>query len=159
MYKTAKQGWYRVINTDKVIKPIDNRMNSFRINENGVEFNYKSSLELKTLRYCDYNKHVIRYSLEPFSIKYVKPTDGKIHSYFIDFFIEFSNKKKFLVEIKPKSQTVPPKKPKNASEKSIYRYQCALQTFAINQAKWNAAKEFATSKEMSFIVLTDEEIN
>ena len=155
MYETAKQGWYKILNQEKFIKPIDEHMRSFK----DGHVNYKSSLELKAIRYCDYNKHIVKWSLEPFNVKYLKPTDGKVHRYYIDFFIEFSTGDKFLVEVKSKGETVPPKKPKKATDKSIMRYQKAIQTYAVNCAKWEAAKKFAQERGLRFIILSEEELN
>lgn len=154
MYNSYK-GWYQLLNPDKFIKPIDEHMQSYK---DGC-VNYKSRLELKSIKYADFNKHIVSWSLEPFNIKYIKPTDGKVHRYFIDLFLEFSTGDKFLVEIKPKSETVPPKKPSKNTQKAALNYQLALQTYAINQAKWKAAKEFAALNKMKFIILTDEELN
>lgn len=158
MHKNTKRGWYTVINTGKVMKPIDQHMGSFRINEDKIQLEYKSSLELKAIKYCDFNKHIVKYAVEPFAIKYVKPSDGKVHRYYIDLFIEFSTSDKFLVEIKPKSETIPPKKPSKNTNKSVANYQRSLLTFAINQAKWKAAEEFAKLNKMRFIILTEEEL-
>lgn len=155
MYETAKQGWYKILNQEKFIKPIDEHMKSFK----DGHVNYKSSLELKAIRYCDYNKHIVKWSLEPFNIRYLKPTDGKVHRYYIDFFIEFSTGDKFLVEVKSKGETVPPKKPKKATDKSIMRYQKAIQTYAVNCAKWEAAKKFAQERGLRFVILSEEELN
>lgn len=160
-YKGAKQGWYRVLNANKFITQVKESktvMKSTRINEGYLEINYKSGLELKALKYCDMNKYVKKFSLEPFPIQYLKPTDGKIHRYFVDFFIEFENNQKFLVEIKPFNETIEPRKPSKKSEKAILNYQKALQTFAINTAKWNAAKAFCQEKGIKFIVLTEKEL-
>jgi hypothetical protein len=154
MYETAKQGWYKILNQEKFIKPIDEHMKSFK----DGHVNYKSSLELKAIRYCDYNKHIVKWSLEPFNVKYLKPTDGKVHRYYIDFFIEFSTGDKFLVEVKSKGETVPPKKPKKATDKSIMRYQKAIQTYAINCVKWEAAKKFAQERGLRFIILTEDHL-
>lgn len=154
MYNSYK-GWYQLLNPNKFIKPIDEYMQSYK----DGHVNFKSRLELKAIKYADFNKHIISWSIEPFNIKYVKPTDGKIHRYFIDLFLEFSSGDKFLVEIKPKSETLPPKKPTKNTQKASMNYQLALQTYAINQAKWKAAEEFAALNKMKFIILTDEELN
>jgi|FLOH01.1.fsa_nt_gi hypothetical protein len=150
-----KEGWYTLQNPEKFLKPIDEHMQS----HNNGKVNYKSGLELKGIRYCDWNKHIIKWSLEPFNIKYVKPTDGKIHRYYIDLFIEFSTGDKFLVEIKSSGETKPPKKPQKKTQKSLINYQKALQTYAINQAKWKAAKLFAEKNNLKFIILTENELN
>jgi hypothetical protein len=49
MYKNVKQGWYELLNPKKFIKPIDEHMKSFK----DGKVNYKSSLELNGIRYCD----------------------------------------------------------------------------------------------------------
>lgn len=154
-YKSYK-GWYKLLNVDRFIPPADKHMKSF--NESTVSVEYKSSLELNAFRYADYNKNIVRWSVEPFAIKYLKPTDGKIHRYYIDMFLEFKSGDKFLVEVKSKGETVPPKKPSRKTDKAIRNYQRAMQTYLVNQAKWSAAEEFAKLNNMRFIILTEEEL-
>ena len=153
MYNSLK-GWYKLLNPEKFVAPIDEHMKSYK--DGAV--NFKSRLELRAIKYADFNKHIVKWSLEPFHIKYVKPTDGQIHRYFIDLFIEFSSGDKFIVEVKSKGETIPPKPPKNNNQKALVNYQRALQTYAINEAKWNAAKEFAAKQKMRFIILTEDEL-
>lgn len=160
-YKGAKQGWYRVLNAEKFISQVQeskNVMKSTRINEGFLEIEYKSGLERTAFRYCDMNKHVKNFSIEPFAIRYLKPTTGRIHRYFVDLFIEFQNGQKFLVEIKPYSETVEPKKPSKKTQKAILNYQKALQTFAVNSAKWEACRQFCSEKGLKFIILTEREL-
>jgi len=151
------KGWYKLLNPKKFIAPIDAHMGSF--NESEFSVNYKSKLELRAFRYADFNIHVSKWSVEPWAIKYIKPTDGKIHRYYIDLFLEFKTGEKFIVEVKPKSETLPPKKPRKITEKNSVRYQKALMTYAVNSAKWKAAKEFAAKNNLKFIILTDEVLN
>ena len=161
MYNSAKQGWYKVLNVKKFIMQTNESksvMNSVRINEGNLEINFKSSLELKAIKYFDINKFVNKWSIEPFAVKYHKPTTGKFHRYFVDFFVEFENNQKFLVEIKSSGETIEPKKPSKKTQKAILNYQKALQTYIVNQAKWKAATEFAESNNMRFIVLTEKEL-
>ncbi len=161
MYKSAKQGWYKLLNQDKLILPTlesQSVMKSFKVQDERYLINYKSSLELACLRYCDYNKHIVKFSLEPFAIQYLKPTDGKMHRYFVDFYIEFSTGDRFLVEIKSSGETVAPNIPKKKTQKAVFNYNNALQTFAVNTAKWDAAKKFAVQQKMKFIILTENEL-
>ena len=161
VYKSAKQGWYRVLNSSKFINQMQeskNVMKSTRKVEGFLEINYKSGLELKCIRYCDMNIHIKKFSLEPFAVKYLSPKDGKIHRYFIDFFIEFSNGQKFLVEVKSSGETREPRKPGKKTEKALLNYQKALQTFAVNSAKWVAAQAFCKEKGLTFIILTENEL-
>lgn len=156
MYRNTKKGWYKLLNPEKFIPPADKHMQSFNESEGAVE--YKSSLELNAMRYCDFNKHISKWSVEPFAIKYVKPTDGKVHRYYIDLFIEFSSGDKFIVEIKPKSETKPPRKPSKQTQKAMMNYQKAVMTYAVNSAKWNAAKKFAKENNLRFLILTEDEL-
>lgn len=153
-YGNAKQGWYKIINIDKFIKPKDDYMKSF--NESTGTIEYKSSLELKAFRYADSNPQVKKYSVEPFNIPYVSPKDNKIHRYFIDMFIDFGDNKRFLVEIKPSSETKPPKKPQKITPKSEKNYRKAVQTWLVNSAKWESAKKFCKEHNMEFVILTEK---
>lgn len=155
MYRNVKQGWYRLLNPEKFIKPIDELMKSYK----DGHVNYKSSLELRAIRYCDWNSNVNKWSLEPFAIQYLKPTTGKFHRYYIDLVIEFNNSEKFLVEVKPFSQTKPPKKPRKLTDKSKLNYVRSMETWLINQAKWTAAKQFCEANGFKFIILTEKELN
>ena len=147
-------GWYKLLNPDKFIKQLDEHMKSYK---NGHIY-YRSSLELRAFKYADINKHIVNFSIEPFPINYLKPSDGKQHRYYIDLFLVFSTGDKFLVEIKPKAETIEPKKPKAKTSKSLYRYQQAMLTYVINQAKWQAARVFAAENNMKFIIITDEDL-
>lgn len=154
MYKSAKQGWYEIKNPEKFLKPVDEHMKSFK---DGL-VNYKSGLELKAFKYADYNRHIVKWSVEPFPIHYKKPTDGKQHRYYIDLVLEFSSGDKFLVEIKSKNETKPPRKPSKKTDKAVKNFMLKMQTYVINKAKWKAAEEFAAANQMRFIILTEDEL-
>jgi len=156
MYNNKVQ-WYKIVNVDKFIAPIDEHMKSH--NKEKGEVLAKSRLELKAFRYFDANPDVRKWSLEPFHIKYISPKDNKYHRYFPDNYVEFSNGAKFLVEIKSYSETIPPKKPSKITKKSEYNYRKALLTYSINQAKWESAISFCNKNDMRFIVLTEKELS
>jgi hypothetical protein len=151
----AHQGWYKIINTEKFVIPVDEHMKSYK--DNCVQ--YKSSLELKMIRYLDFNKYVLNWSLEPIGIPYKKPTTGRTHRYYIDFYAEFSNGKKFLIEVKPSNETVKPVKPKTNTMKAMLRYQKAIQTWFINQAKWSAAIDYCTANNFVFKIITEKDLS
>lgn len=153
MSRNYKQGWYKLKNPQKFIHPVDEFMNSYK----DGKVNYKSSLEQKAFKYQDTASQIIQWSIEPFQIQYLKPTTGKFHRYFIDMFI-VTNQGKFLIEIKPKSQTLQPKKPKELTPRSIRRYNESLETFQINQAKWEAQKQFQERNGQEFIIFTEEQL-
>ena len=152
----CRQGWYKIVNLHKFIPPSDGFMQSFNESEGTVL--YKSSYELQAFRFADSNPAIVKFSVEPFNIKYLKPSTGKIHRYYIDMYLEFKNSQKFLVEIKPFSETQPPKPPKKSTQKALMTYNKACVTFSTNTAKWEAAKKFASEKGMKFIILTEREL-
>lgn len=151
----SKKGWYKLVHPEKFLKVLDETMQSSK--DGFVQ--YKSSLELKFLRYCDLNKFIKNFSLEPFPIPYVKPTDGKIHRYYIDFYVEFTSGHRALVEIKSFGETQKPLKPKKITPKTVQQFNEEIQTYVINLSKWKACKEFADSHDMKFMILTEKELS
>ncbi len=101
---------------------------------------------------------IISWASEEFCISYVSPVDGKVHRYFPDYLIkvqESSGKiKTYVIEVKPKKQTVPPKQRSRVTKS--YLYEC--KTYAVNQAKWKAAKEWCADRMLEFKLITEEEL-
>ena len=114
---------------------------------------YRSSWERKFMIYCDYHPSIIQWSSEEISIPYISPVDRKTHRYFPDFIIKklnSSNKVEILmIEIKPISQTIRPKK---KVIKEIIKWQ-------INNSKWKAAENFCKKYGWKFKILTEKELN
>lgn len=156
MYKSAKQGLFKLTHPEKFIKVLDETMGSSK-NPGYVE--YKSSLEYKAIRYADFNPAVKNWSMEPFPIPYIKPTDGKVHRYFVDMFLEFQNGEKFLVEIKSYAETIEPKRPMRMTEKAAHRFLNQMMTYKTNQAKWEQARKFCDQKGLHFAILTEKQLN
>ena len=156
-YKSYK-GWYKIINTQKFIKPLDEYMESTVFKDGNLFIQYKSKLEYIAFRFADLNPKIVKFSVEPFNIKYIKPLDNKEHRYYIDLFLEFQTGEKFLVEVKSKAETHPPKKPKSFNARTANNYKTALETYIVNTAKWKAVKNFAESNNMNFLILTEDEL-
>lgn len=119
---------------------------------------YRSSFELKFMRWADMNPNVLEWSSEQVIVPYVSPVDGRAHRYYVDNFVAIKEGdvvKKYLVEIKPFSQTHPPKPSKRKKPATVMYEQTQ---WVINQAKWTAAKEFAKRKNVEFIILTEKEL-
>ena len=75
--------------------------------------------------------------------------DGTTHKYWPDYFVEFVDGTKMVVEIKPYNQT---KKPINEN--------CwAAKEYTKNMCKWKATIEFCKKKGYQFKVLTEKTIN
>ncbi len=119
---------------------------------------YRSSWELKFMKYCDLNDSILEWGSEEVVIPYRSPLDNRIHRYFVDFYIKVEdvNKqiKKYLIEVKPKRQTAPPPKPKRQTK----RYISEVTEYAKNQAKWKAASEFCEDRQWKFMIITEDEL-
>lgn len=118
----------------------------------------RSSWERRFCRWCDLNENIISWGSEEFFIPYVSPVDNKVHRYFPDFIIKVREQtgeiKTYVIEVKPKKQTIPPKQ-KSRVTKS-YIHEC--KTYAVNQAKWKAADEFCKDHMIEFKIITEEEL-
>ena len=119
---------------------------------------YRSLWERKLMVWCDRNESILEWGSEEIVIPYRSPVDGRIHRYFPDFYIRARTRQggieKFIIEVKPKAQCAPPKKPKRQTK----RYINEVKTYAVNDAKWKAAKEFCDDRRMKFIILTEKEL-
>ena len=62
--------------------------------------------------------------------------------------------KKYVVEVKPEKQTLPPKQGKRVTKSYIYE----AKTYAVNQAKWKAASEFCLDNGVEFKIITEKEL-
>lgn len=109
---------------------------------------YRSLWERQAFKWLDNNLGVVGWSSEEVVVPYRCKTDGKVHRYFVDLFIRTKNGKVFLIEIKPKKQTLPPKKPSRKTK----RYLSEVMTYAKNQSKWEAATAYANKYGMTFEV-------
>ena len=118
----------------------------------------RSSLERKFCQWCDMNNSIISWASEEFSIPYVSPKDNRVHKYYPDYLIKVKEKndmiKTYVVEVKPYKQTRPPKQ--RSRKTKSYLTECV--TYAINQAKWKAAKEFCEDHRIEFKVVTEKEL-
>lgn len=122
------------------------------------EIVYRSSWELKYMRWCDLREDVIEWSSEEIVIPYKSPIDRRWHRYFPDMYVRVRNKKgkieHWLVEIKPHHETQEPKRPKRITRDYANR----VATYATNVAKWEAAKEYCKERNWKFIILTENEL-
>jgi len=113
----------------------------------------RSSWETRFAIWCDKNPQIIKWNSEETIVPYISPLDGRVHRYFIDFKIKTVNNKTYLVEIKPKAQTLPPQ-----GTKKTKRFLAEAKTYMVNQAKWEAATRYAKDRNWEFMVLTEYEL-
>ena len=118
----------------------------------------RSSWERKFCHWCDLNESVLEWGSEEFSIPYLSPLDGRIHKYYPDFIIKVQEQsgkiKTYVIEVKPKKQTAPPKQKSRVTKSYIYE----AKTYAVNQAKWKAAVEWCADRLLEFKIITEEEL-
>jgi hypothetical protein len=118
----------------------------------------RSTWERKFCRWCDLNESIISWGSEEFFIPYVSPVDNRVHRYFPDFIIKLKEQsgkvKTYVIEVKPKKQTVPPVKKTRVTKSFIHE----TKTYAVNQAKWKAAKEWCDDRLLEFKIITEDEL-
>jgi len=107
---------------------------------------YRSLWERAAFKWCDNNEAIVRWSSEETVIPYRCKTDNKLHRYFVDLKITFKNGDTYLIEIKPKKETVEPKKRARASK----GYLTEVLTYVKNMCKWEAANAYAQQRGWKF---------
>ena len=120
---------------------------------------FRSSWELAFMNYLDNNDEVIQWSSEEKAIWYYDPVSKKNRRYFPDFIIKYRRSDGIVVEevveIKPQRQVDgPPTNPKRKTQ----AWAKACMTYAINQAKWRAAREWCEDRGMNFRLLTENDV-
>ena len=119
---------------------------------------YRSLWERRVMVYLDENSSVVEWSNEEIVIPYLSPVDNRAHRYFPDFFVRLRNKQGLIestiIEVKPASQTKPPKPQKKATRKYITE----VMTWGVNEAKWKAADEYCKDRGWKFVVVTEKDL-
>jgi hypothetical protein len=118
---------------------------------------YRSTWEIKVMRYLDDNPNVIWWGSEELPIPYYSPVDKKKHRYFPDFIAKMRKADgtvmTYIIEVKPEKQTQPPtqkRKTKTFLQEAI--------NYEINKAKWFAAEEFCKDHGWQFLILTEKHL-
>ena len=145
MYKETYKGRYRIENIKKYKGDISDVI-------------YRSSWELKFMKWCDSNSSVLEWGSETVIIPYRSPVDNNVHRYFVDFYIKIQDKDKkilkYLIEIKPEKFTKPPPIPQKQTKRFIQE----VFNYGINQSKWKAATSFCDDRGWKFLVLTERDL-
>lgn len=123
-----------------------------------TKIRYMSSWELKTHQFLDGNPNILEWSSEEIAIPYLKPTDKRVHRYFPDYWVKFRNKEGQLVEeiweVKPENQTQAPSRRGKRKKQQLYE----SLTYAVNVAKWKAAKAFCDQHGYIFRIVTERQL-
>ena len=118
---------------------------------------YRSSWEVRVMKYLDDHPNVLWWSSEELAIPYKSPIDNKVHRYFPDFITKIRRKDgsvmTYVLEVKPEKQTKMPVK-----RKKTQTYINETVTYAINQEKWRAAELFCFEHGWQFKLITEREL-
>ena len=151
----GKDGWYQGFYRPK---------NPKKYKGDPTKIIYRSSWERRMMVYCDTMPHVIQWNSEEVIIPYADPhfdpmsNKPKIRRYYMDFWLKYYTKDKTvveaLVEVKPKKQVNRPKQPKRVTRNFLNE----CKTWATNQAKWAAAREYCKKRNMQFLIFTEDQL-
>ena len=117
---------------------------------------YRSSWELRVMKYLDEQPNVIWWASEELPIPYKSPIDQKVHRYFPDFVARIRQPDKevtVVMEVKPHKQTQLP-----TQKRKTQRFLQEVATYAVNQEKWRAADLFCKEHGWKFMLITEKEL-
>lgn len=110
------------------------------------------------MRYLDSHSGILEWTSEELVIPYRSPIDNRVHRYFPDFWVKKKDANgiisEVVIEVKPKQQLIPPKKPKRLTA----RYINEVKTFAVNQRKFETAQAYCERNNMIFQVMTQDDL-
>jgi len=136
----------------KPVKPEKYRGNPTRII-------YRSMWEKKFMIFCDHNSSIVEWGSEEIFIPYRSPIDGRVHRYYPDFYIKVKTKdgnyEKYIIEVKPKKQTI---KPNDKPTRKTAAWKREVLTYIKNRAKWDAAEDYCDDRQMKFKILTEDHL-
>jgi hypothetical protein len=141
-----KQGYFKPSNPEKYVG-------------DPTQIIFRSSWEFKFLQWCDQSPTILAYSSEPVGIPYYSPLDKRGHVYYVDFYIvtkdNDGNEQKWLIEVKPNKYVSAPTAPARMTNKQTANYVYAAKQYIINQAKFEAARDFASQRGIKFGIITE----
>ena len=117
---------------------------------------YRSSWELRVMKWLDEHPNIVWWASEELPIPYVSPVDNKVHRYFPDFVAKVKQADKettMVLEVKPYKQTQKP-----TQKRQTKRFLQEVVTYAVNQEKWRAADLFCKEHGWQFKILTEKEL-
>jgi hypothetical protein len=112
---------------------------------------FRSSWEKNFMYNLDNDPNVKQWCSECLTIPYI--FNNSEHNYFVDFLVVYQNGRTVAIEIKPSRETKVPKKSKNKSSKTLLYEQL---TYLKNMAKWKAAYQFCSKRNIEFKIITEK---
>ena len=134
---------------NKTYKGIFKPKNPTKYNGDASNIIYRSSWELRVMKYFDDNPNVIWWASEELSIPYKSPVDNRMHKYYPDFVAKLKVKtgliKTVMIEVKPNAQTKMP-----VQKRKTKRFIQEAATYAIDL--------FCKEHGWQFQILTENEL-
>jgi hypothetical protein len=128
-----------------------------KYNGNAENIIYRSLWELQVMQWLDRQPGIIWWSSEELAIPYLSPVDNRKHRYFPDFIAKMKTRdgtiKTVMMEVKPLKQTKPP-----TQTRKTRKYIAEAATYAVNQSKFAAAREFCKDHGWEFQIITEKEL-
>ena len=151
----AYKGMYQLINEEK-----------YKGNTCDGKIKYLSLWERTVMKFFDNSSCILSWIAPtgnkdlcvPYLFPDPKTKQLKAHRYYPDFVIlaktNDGKEKVIMIEVKPLSQTLPPKQPKKKTRK----YFTICKTYAVNITKWDAATKFCKERNWKFQIITEKNI-
>lgn len=118
---------------------------------------YRSTWEVRVMKYLDEHPNVIWWASEELPIPYLSPIDKKKHRYFPDFIAKIKKSNgtvmTYIIEVKPEKQTKPP-----TQKRKTKAFIQEAMTYEVNKAKWYAAEEFCKDHGWEFLIFTEKHL-
>ena len=118
---------------------------------------YRSTWEVRVMKYLDEHPNVIWWASEELPIPYLSPIDKKKHRYFPDFIAKIKKANgtvmTYIIEVKPEKQTKPP-----TQKRKTKAFIQEAMTYEVNKAKWYAAEEFCKDHGWEFLIFTEKHL-
>lgn len=118
---------------------------------------YRSTWEVRVMKYLDEHPNVIWWASEELPIPYLSPIDKKKHRYFPDFIAKIKKANgtvmTYIIEVKPEKQTKPP-----TQKRKTKTFIQEAMTYEVNKAKWYAAEEFCKDHGWEFLIFTEKHL-
>lgn len=119
---------------------------------------YRSSWERDFMTWLDSREDIICWASEERALWYKNPVTKKNARYFPDFIIKYKKNGiiyEEMIEVKPmRHVTGPNPNPKRRTKSWMNE----VKTYAVNQAKWKAAREYCENRGMNFRLLTEDHV-
>jgi len=144
-------------------------------NQGGIY--YRSSYELRFMKFLDMNKSVTKWGAECISIPYQLThyekngdINLKSHTYYPDFYYEIAGNdgmtKKVIAEVKPNSEYLDTillenkgfKIPPNSTLKQLKNLEYRMKMSQKNSEKWKTMIKFCDKKGWEFIIITEDHL-